>query len=226
VSSEAKHLGIPPFIPPNCGKHAQRGIHATQPTSNITINSMRSNYMNHNGLQDVVDQLLGKPLQPKFVVKHINIIERPAKKIKPTRIEVVRYYRPRYYDCTPIGNKGATVVFYVDYNQNMFTIAFALCNGDTFSKIDGLSKATSIDNQLRSGPYDLDKSRSLYDNLVLALVSHNKLDKDHRRLLKQLMDSENFKTVYAYEKELFSDVVGLTRNYAKKQICNPVGMIL
>src|ERR1035437_8620952 len=96
-------------------------------------------------------------------------------KVKPTIIEVTRYFRPRYAPGYSLANMiksdhGVTVMFTLNYETLTFKARWSICNGDNFNKVTGIQWAQACPTPI-SGT--IHPGWALYDEILHELTSIN-----------------------------------------------------
>lgn len=97
--------------------------------------------------------------------------------VKPTIIEVTRFYRPRhdthFHDPKSghiMSDHGVTVMFTLNYETLTYKARWSICNGDNFSKVEGIQWAQACPTPING---TIHPGWSLYDEILHELTSIN-----------------------------------------------------
>lgn len=96
---------------------------------------------------------------------------------KPTKFEVIRYYRPkafygRYFEdgMDIISDRGTTVIYSLDYEKNEFIANWSICNSDNFNKKTGVTFARDCKTPIK-GILNKNNGYALYDVLLQRIAN-------------------------------------------------------
>ena len=115
-------------------------------------------------------------------------------KVNPDVVEINRFYRPKEFnfdpqpgqgDFTIFSERGVTVMFTLNYAKEIFTARYSVCNGDNFSRVNGIMFAQAC-SRLITG--QLERDKSLYDMLLdeVFFILNSGLDSDLPNYVRDL----------------------------------------
>src|ERR1035437_8915110 len=117
-------------------------------------------------------------------------------KVKPTIIEVTRYFRPRYAPGYSLANMiksdhGVTVMFTLNYETLTFKARWSICNGDNFNKVTGIQYAQACATPIIG---IIHPGWALYDEILEELhnISQQPLPRDVYGFKYDKTDMRNF----------------------------------